>query len=162
MKAYTFIHSYIYGIQVGIQAGHSNIEIMRNLDPGNHARDKAIADWADFHKTFAWLDGGDSDTLNDAINVLQLSGAPYAFFNEPALKSPGSDVGVVTAATVILTEEEVQAADDIRRYRLVRTESEVDSTTWFESESGSIGTSPMTRQRASLVELVANSRIKGI
>ncbi|CAM0026345.1 hydrolase [Vibrio phage D148] len=156
MKAYTFVHSYICGIQVGIQAGHSNVELMRKEEG-----DSDVREWADHHKTFVWLDGGDSEKLNDVINIMQESGMPYAYFNEPALKCSSADeddAGLVTAATVLLSTEMVEAADYIRRFRLLL------NGTGFHNPDGSFNPvgNDFGNGEKMLIWLIANSRSKSL
>lgn len=93
MKLYTFINSYIYGIQVGIQASHSNIEFMNE-----HGDNEEVKEWASDHKTFIWLDGGDANQMIENIKLLQDAGFSVSYFREPGLGN------IVTSFSVLITE----------------------------------------------------------
>lgn len=161
MKAYTFVHSYICGIQVGIQAGHSNVELMRGLDPAGSECDELIDRWASDHKTFVWLDGGDSARLNDIINIIEASGCPYAYFNEPALKCSAADkddAGMVTAVTVLLDTKLVEAADYIRCEGLHLNGTSLHNR-YGDFDRISIN---LSNEERLLLSLIANSRSKSL
>lgn len=165
MKAYTLIHTRMRGIEVGLQAVHSNVEIMRDLEPDTSERDDLISRWATSYKTFAWLDGGNSEQLNDNINIIQESGAPYAYFNEPDLKCSAADVndaGMLTACTVILTNEQVQTVDVLRRNPgAIRDESPEGYISWLYGMYGAC-TTPVGKAEAKLIEMIAGLRTKGL
>lgn len=119
MKAYTFIHKSIYGPQVGIQAGHSLVALA--MENGNRGplydltkEEKILLDWYENHKTFVWLDGGNSSSMHEAIKVIADSDMPYSAFTEPDITSVDSTEGVLTAITVVLTKELVEYADKLR------------------------------------------------
>ena len=156
MKAFTFIHSYICGIQVGIQAGHSIVELMRKEEGDNTVRE-----WADHHKTFVWLDGGDSENLNDAINIMQESGMPYAYFNEPALKYSSTDDGIITAATVVASSEMVYYSDLIRQDRLEYREYAARSG-FYDKDDEFVFGNEFTVEEMRLINLIANARSKSV
>ena len=168
MKAYTFIHSYICGIQVGIQASHSNIEIMRNLTPATCIRDSEISKWADEHKTFVWLDGGDSETLEDTINLIQAASIPYAYFNEPAMKCSSAgplDAGMITAVTAVLTEKQVELCSLIRTGggTIVPRNNNTEACFSFRDALGGYTyTDNICIEKAKLFELIAKSRSKSL
>ena len=99
MKSYTFIHKYIYGPQVGIQAAHSIVELMLYNE---------VKDWASNHKTFVWLDGGDSTHMDKLLGLIHLSDFKYGVFREPSMSN------LVTAITVVIPSEYVSIIDDVR------------------------------------------------
>lgn len=153
MKAYTFINSYVCGIQVGIQAGHAIVELMDNW--ANH---KDVAEWARHHKTFVWLDGGDSDNMQEILNTIVKADVAYEFFLEPGLGN------VTTAITVVPNAELVELANQVRqwRYRLLPD----NPIPGFYDDKGqlqiNIASKGISLGEACLVELIANSRNKNL
>lgn len=103
MKLYTFVNSYILGMQVGIQASHSNIEFMRE-----HGAEESVREWAQAHKTFVWLDGGGSDKMIENIKLLKAEGFIVSYFREPGLAN------VVTSFSVLVDED---VLDEVAKYK---------------------------------------------
>lgn len=149
MKAYTFINSYIRGIQVGIQAGHSLVELLSaNKD------DKGVSEWASHHKTFVWLDGGDSDSMEYLIERAVDVGYPIGVFNEPGLGD------LVTSFTIVLPENLSSILDDMRKYKLelgyncLNYDNGLLRSTYEE-----LG---ITRYEANFLLIIANTRTKSL
>lgn len=149
MKAYTFVNSYICGIQVGIQAGHSIVELMTT-----YKDNELVREWSLNHKTFVWLDGGDADGMQETLNLLIKAGLPYEFFMEPGLGN------MITAVSVVLPTRLVEAADHVRqrRYHL----SLASPTAGFYDKDGLIQMvdKDLSKSEMQLVELIAGSRNK--
>lgn len=129
MKAYTFINDYIRGIQVGVQAGHAIVELMDNWT--GH---KDVSEWIRNHKTFVWLNGGDSDTMQGIINTIAKADVAYEFFLEPGLGN------ITTAIAVVPPVEIVNAVE------ATRLDEEFDGD--------------FTDDQIDLIELLAGSRSK--
>lgn len=107
MKAYTFINSYIYGIQVGIQAGHSIVELMNEF-----GSTREVQMWANKYKTFAWLDGGNDINMKELLSIVEDSGVPVMPFYEEGMGN------LLTSFTLVLTNEQLELADNIRKLKL--------------------------------------------
>lgn len=166
MRAYTFINSYICGIQVGIQAGHAIVELMNEskwthgeMLPRECEHAQIVESWADEHKTFVWLDGGDAEAMDDLHYNIGNSSLPYAVFKEPGL---GLDV--VTSIALVTTPEVQDAIDKIREYRgrVFIQESEVSHDCWIVSEDDSYVTDVMNRPDLELALFIANARRKSL
>lgn len=161
MKAYTFINSYICGIQVGIQAGHSIVELMTEYRhepcesyPDPTVQEKVVMDWADDHKTFVWLDGGDAEAMDAAYTLARNSRLPCSFFSEPGLG------GYMTAFTVVLPSDLVDTVNLLRNNRdAVYTEGMEGEIFW---ETDMVLSNECTKREAPLLELIANSRSKSL
>lgn len=153
MKAYTFVNSYICGIQVGIQAGHSLVELVKNADC-----DDEIRRWADDHKTFVWLDGGSSADLDEIYETAMYSSMPSSYFQEEGLGD------MTTAVTVILNEDQVDVIDKVRkcRHEMFIEHSDVDSTCWFQTITGDVSTTPMDRKDMYLLKHIVGARTKSL
>lgn len=162
MRAYTFINSYICGIQVGIQAGHANIQLMvdyRSTDSSviamsvDHIEDpaiKTVQEWAENHKTFVWLDGGDSNDMSRIRARLTDSKLPFSEFKEPGLG------GLRTAISIVLTTEQVQLVNLIREDRLELTNGTLMG------KHGAVYVSPELEKELVLIHQIASSRTKSL
>ena len=111
MKAYTFIHNYICGIQVGIQASHSIVELVSS----DQKHQDLVRDWTLSHRTMAWLDGGDFSSMMGLADTCRNADVPYAVFQEDAMN------GLVTSISFVLSTEMVEIADSIRHLSLAMT-----------------------------------------
>jgi hypothetical protein len=104
LRLYSFVNFYLSSIQQGIQTGHCAVDLVRKYANAVHAMDvkpcDMVAEWADKHKTFIILNGGDFDGIMAASKVVEESGYPFAFFHESA----GALAGVRTCVSVVLPE----------------------------------------------------------
>jgi hypothetical protein len=64
MRAYFFCHSWLSGIQKGIQGAHA-ISSLVNVAGGGADFMKIYGEWATNHKTMIFLEGGNQDSLKD-------------------------------------------------------------------------------------------------
>lgn len=108
LRLYSFVNFYLSSIQQGIQTGHAAVDLIRHYaNPANpHAA--MVADWADNHKTFIVLNGGDYDGVREAHAICAASGYPSYYFKE----SEGALGGLMTCAAVVLPETIFNAYKD--------------------------------------------------
>lgn len=145
MKLYTFINRYICGAQVGIQASHSNIEIMRK-----EAGDADLTEWMDNHKTFVWLDGGESEHMDLLLARLKQSDFLFAEFKEPGLGN------VMTSVSVLLNTDQVMLVNQIRSDGLEYSGGALHA------KYGEVYVDASLAKDALLLHYIANCRSKGI
>jgi hypothetical protein len=103
LRLYSFVNYYLSSIQQGIQTGHVAVELVRKYTkddshPGHQIT--LVEDWADNHKTFITLNGGNNAGVHEAAEILVRSGLPMAFFREDE-QSLGQ---MLTSAAVIVPE----------------------------------------------------------
>jgi len=106
LRLYSFVNFYLSSIQQGIQTGHAAVDLVRKYADGGdndealYAKHKMVNDWADNHKTFIILNGGDLEGVINAQIVVQKAGFPNASFYEsqPALG------GMLTCVASVLPE----------------------------------------------------------
>lgn len=167
MKAYTFINSYVCGIQVGIQAGHAIVELMNSYQPMDSSvrammedqnedlNTELVQEWAESHKTFVWLDGGDSETMGVLALSLHAASMPYAVFREPGLGN------VVTAISTVLDTEQCELVDTLLSNRGWFSESGMEGDILlYDRDNKLLGYTD--KMSGPIVELVANSRLKSL
>jgi hypothetical protein len=106
LRLYSFVNFYLSDIQKGIQTGHMAVDIVREYVPDepetvsqNHLN--MVADWADNHKTFIVLNGGNNLMLDNAAAVCANSGLPWTTFyeDEESLGGLRTCVGVLVPET---------------------------------------------------------------
>lgn len=108
MRRYFFTNMYMGGIHTGIQSGHAAEEMWANVvrsfltSPTEYAEMKLkyLLDFAENHKTWIILNGGDHYKLSEFYQFLINARNPYTFssFQEPGLN------GAITSVSVILPE----------------------------------------------------------
>lgn len=110
MRLYSFVCFYLSSIQQGIQTGHMAVDLVRRYRDNNgmkHDVQSIVSDWADNHKTFIVLNGGDSDNIlaiHDQIRDLSHKlNLPYCHFNEPGC------IGMTTCVGVVVPEKYYEA-----------------------------------------------------
>lgn len=104
MRLYFFNNMYLGGIQAGIQAGHAAVELMLK-----YGDEPAVKDWAENHKTFIILNGGDSDNLHAIYNeIMELPEYYYAAFREPGVNNS------LTSIALLVPESVYEAASVMR------------------------------------------------
>ena len=99
MKAYTLIHHYVCGIQTGIQAAHSLVELMVNCGD-----DLAVVEWSTDHKAVCWLDCWDMEGAWDLVSDV----FPSARFEEPAMGD------LCTAVSFVVTDTQIEIMKVLR------------------------------------------------
>ena len=105
LRFYTFTNFYISPIQHGIQTGHASVDLVRKYefefnDAVNSDNDymksiriqnaadnrQVVNDWADAHKTYVVLNGGDDTGITKALELVSKTGFPFVDFREPGLE----------------------------------------------------------------------------
>jgi len=167
LRFYCFVNFYLSSIQQGIQTGHAAVDLVRKYaldgeeDPSVEELRRAavVVDWADNHKTFIILNGGDNDGISHAQNIISATDLPWAKFHESegALDGLRTCVGAVipdfifnATLDVDLTKEMAARFDDKKIYSFT-----------CENESGfdpKIVFFPDDRYYA-LIELLRSSRL---
>jgi hypothetical protein len=102
LRLYSFVNFYLASIQQGIQTGHCAVDLVRKYGTGKYRQRHAqwVADWADHHKTFIILNGGDLDGSNKTLAIVQGADVPYQQFHE----SEGALGGMMTCVACVLPE----------------------------------------------------------
>lgn len=102
MKLYSFVNSYLSGIQKGIQTAHVVGELVKKyhhkLSGENPFRAGTILDtWLEKEPTISVLEGGDHFRLSEFRTLLYGANMPYpwAFFKEDSLNDSYSAVGII-------------------------------------------------------------------
>jgi hypothetical protein len=91
---------YLSDIQKGIQTGHMAVDLVRKYGDQEYSltalRDM-VADWADNHKTFIVLNGGNNAMLDNTAVICSQSGLPCTAFyeDEDSLGGIRTCVGIV-------------------------------------------------------------------
>jgi hypothetical protein len=108
LRLYSFVNFYLSSMQQGIQTGHVAVDLVRkytaNGNPLNphitEERERLVEDWADLHKTFIVLNGGNAEGITAAAGIIARSGFPWAIFCE----DEASLRGIQTCVAVVLPE----------------------------------------------------------
>jgi hypothetical protein len=104
LRLYSFVNFYLSSIQQGVQTGHAAVDLVRKYskvsltDPVNAMM---VDRWADDHKTFIILNGGNMASMTSILGAAALSGYPYASFYEDS----DSLGGILTCVAVVLPEK---------------------------------------------------------
>jgi hypothetical protein len=106
LRLYSFVNFYFSSIQQGIQTGHAAVDLVRKYEVNYAHRSDAhidlcemVAEWADNHKTFIILNGGDKDGISAATATISASEFPFAVFQEPGINNAES-VAVVLPESI--------------------------------------------------------------
>lgn len=106
LRLYSFVNFYLSSIQQGVQTGHAAVDLVRkyNAPPGTPSQlgkqCDMVGDWADNHKTFIILNGGNNEMLLAAKEIVKASGLPWVTFSEDE-QSLG---GILTTVAVVIPE----------------------------------------------------------
>lgn len=101
LRLYSFCSFYLSSIQQGIQTGHAAVDLVREYNKyGDESYTAMVNDWADNHKTFIILNGGDHTGICAARNIVEASTYPHRYFYE----SFGALNGLLTCAVVVIPE----------------------------------------------------------
>jgi hypothetical protein len=114
LRFYAFTNFYISSIQHGIQTGHASVDLVQKYkreyenavnSDNDHmkaarlqvARDnlRVVEDWANNHKTYVILNGGEDADINAAYELLSKTGFPFVDFREPGLGNIRTCAGVL-------------------------------------------------------------------
>lgn len=114
LRFYAFTNFYISSIQHGIQTGHASVDLLRKYEQRLHDAQNSdndhlkatrvsaaindlhvVRDWADNHKTYVILNGGDWFGVNKIFDIVAEAGFPFCDFYEPGLGNIRTTVGVV-------------------------------------------------------------------
>jgi hypothetical protein len=152
LRLYSFVNYYLSSIQQGIQTGHVAVDLLRKytMDDSHpvHQID-FVEDWADNHKTFITLNGGNNAGILEASEIVVRSGLPFAFFREDE-QSLG---GILTSCAVIVPDYIYDAKFD-----------KESSATWkdtyyvYSTDTQSISYGP-THPSYEIIHLLRNSRL---
>jgi len=90
-RLYSFAHSWLSGIQKGIQTQHATVRLLREK-----SRNKSVIRWADKDQTTIVLEGGGSHALEDKFNIFnELTDFPCQIFYEDQESLSGAPTAVV-------------------------------------------------------------------
>ena len=109
MRFYSFTNWMLRPIQQGIQPGHAAVELLLKYSSfSSDVRAHMVWDWAQNHKTFMCMNGGNSDGLRDLLKFFDdpRNPYPYATFHEDAQSLDG----IMTCISIVLPEEIYEAA----------------------------------------------------
>lgn len=105
LRLYSFVNFYLSDMQKGIQTGHAAVDLVREYVPDepetvsqNHLN--MVADWADNHKTFIVLNGGNNAGLKAAVGIINDIDLPWTCFYE----DQDSLGGILTCIAVVVPE----------------------------------------------------------
>src|SRR5271167_740197 len=89
LRLYSFVNFYLSSIQQGIQTGHAAVDLVRKYADRNRYNSditpenvEMVANWADNHKTFIVLNGGDLKSMCTLLVTLEKCGFPFVDFHE--------------------------------------------------------------------------------
>lgn len=105
LRFYCFVNYYLSSIQQGIQTGHAAVQLLRNYQCLSGERTpnvKLVESWADYHKTFVTLNGGNNTMIKASTDIIADSGYPFVTFfeDEQSLGGIQTCVGVVLPETI--------------------------------------------------------------
>jgi hypothetical protein len=101
LRLYCFVDWMLSSIQQGIQTGHAAVDLVRK-----YPRNAMVSDWADNHKTFIILNGGDYEGVREALRITSETKFPFVPFYE----SKRANGGRITCVAVVLPETVFNAA----------------------------------------------------
>jgi len=108
LRFYCFVNFYLSSIQQGIQTGHCAVDLVRKyafdqadeVSEDDEKRAYVVNEWADKHKTFIILNGGDADGVANAMGVISRTDLPWASFFE----SDGALRGIQTCVGAVIPD----------------------------------------------------------
>lgn len=104
LRCYAFVNFYLSSIQQGIQHGHAAVDLVRKYRADGQLfhtlQAEMVAEWADNHKTFITLNGGNFEGIVHSLDVLDKVDFPYCTFHE----DHASLCGLMTCVAVVLPE----------------------------------------------------------
>ena len=161
LRLYSFVNFYLSSIQQGVQTGHAAVDLVRKYTAhGNPFRvditssqENAVAEWADEHKTFIILNGGNAERLAQITDVISSNGNfPWVTFNE----DDQSLNGIQTCVAVVLPA-------CIFNAKMVRQPNGDDFYLWQErNEEGEVVEEmiyDVRHEHYALIDIIKNSRL---
>ena len=163
LRLYSFVNFYMSSIQQGVQTGHAAVDLVRKytkqqpllgpsgLHPAVSATHRRMVEnWADNHKTFIVLNGGNADGIRSARDIIASNGDfPWVAFCE----DNQSLDGMMTCVSVILPENIFSAkpaeVNGGYEYHLRRTAGELTEPFYY----------PEGCHNYPLIDLVKRSRL---
>jgi hypothetical protein len=144
MRAYFFCHSWLSGIQKGIQGAHAISDLV-NVASGGEDFMRIYSEWASNHRTMIFLEGGNQDSLHDWHTLLatqphvipkknvpleeQRYTMPFRVFRED--KSSLNDCS--TAVVVLVSTKICEAIDNYREMKRGGEQTETpEINSWLE------------------------------
>jgi hypothetical protein len=123
LRLYSFVNFYLSSIQQGIQTGHVAVELVRKYSKepfGNGVVSGLALDWADHHKTFITLNGGNNASLIKIRELAMQCRWPFAVFHE----DEQSLDNLLTAVAIVVPEsvynaKRVDPAGEVEVYEWV-------------------------------------------
>lgn len=113
MRCYFLTNLYLSSIQHGIQSGHAVTELFVKYDKPTTSQEQALRDMvydhAINHKTWYVLNGGMTEHLEPALDIVKASGLPWATFYEPGIGD------ALTAIALIVPNRIYDLVDNKRR-----------------------------------------------
>jgi hypothetical protein len=106
LRLYSFVNFYLSSIQQGVQTGHAAVDLVRKYNapkgtPSQLGKNcDMVGEWADNHKTFIILNGGNNEMLLNTKEIVKASGLPWVTFSEDE-QSLG---GILTTVAVVVPE----------------------------------------------------------
>ena len=106
LRLYSFVNFYLSSIQQGVQTGHAAVDLVRKYNAPKGTPSQLgkqcdmVGDWADNHKTFIILNGGNFSSLNLTKDIIKQSGFPWVSFSEDV----DSLDGMLTTVAVVLPD----------------------------------------------------------
>ena len=119
LRLYSFTNFYLSDMQKGIQTGHMAVDLVREYAFTAQYEDASVlhnehqamvADWADNHKTFIVLNGGNNAALKETVDLVKDVDLPWTLFCEDD-QSLG---GIMTCVGVVVPENYFNAKLDFK------------------------------------------------
>lgn len=120
LRLYTFTNYYLSSIQQGIQSGHAAVELFvkYQIEKGwKNGEAQMLNEWAQNHKTFVCLNGGDLSGVMDIAHFFDdpvHNPFPWAPFYEDkaSLGSIMTSVAIILPASIYHTASLLRSKDD--------------------------------------------------
>lgn len=145
LRFYTFVNYYLSPIQQGVQTGHAAVDLVRKYC-GNGPIDLTIKqyqvdlveEWADNHKTFIILNGGNNASLNATLSLVEAMNFPYISFceDERSLGGIMTTVGVLLPDSVFAAQmtDEGYYQSELMRVDDLTGEESIESEAFFQGD----------------------------
>lgn len=116
MRLYTFTNWYLSSIQQGIQAGHAAVELFVKYRDSDSIQHFFLYNWAEYHKTFVCLNGGNNEGISEIFNLLSSDDNDYPW--APFYEDEQSLSGILTSIAIVLPDSIYDTAAKIRSKEL--------------------------------------------
>jgi len=172
MRLYTFTHNMLSPIAKGIQSGHATTELfVKYSDPKKEENLPLIEvkrwimlyDWARDHKTHISLDGGNSASLQDIVEILdEICDYPWADFTE----DDETLAGIRTSVAMVIPEKIYRVSELLRTKQITEFEFgyniESDDENVIYELSQEIGNYIISEKDRILIRFLNNYRLLGV